>query len=399
MGIFDILKMGLQNTGNSRSNNTGFSDKLNENTLNSPDKYVSSSTVSPDERPYYQPDNYYTYYSYPGTQMATRVIPFEERKRISYPSARGLYVAEIMLLEYCDSGKYPKPKSGYPGFWWFKYGIRDIGHMLQSLEQRGFIQWGTKATVLKGLKVDDLRGILATNGISTTGRKNELIDRIINSVPDQNIVISNYVPKYELTEIGKMELEDNGYVPYMHRHRHSTTEDNGISDTFTVWDINKLFPNGDARNWRVVVGNIERQRFGVDMANSEKVNKKTEDGSNLDASYSKEELRRYLAEKRTEIDKAINTPGDGYNEESQGLDLKSIGNEKDALVMFYISIGKKFDAPALYYETEKILKKYEMYEEELSVIDSELKNAKISDRRKQELNERKKTIYDLIKNR
>ena len=135
------------------------------------------------------------------------------------------------------------------------------------------------------------------------------------------------------------------------------------------------------------------------MANSEKVNKKTEDGSNLDASYSKEELRRYLAEKRTEIDKAINTPGDGYNEESQGLDLKSIGNEKDALVMFYISIGKKFDAPALYYETDKILKKYEMYEEELSVIGSELKNAKISDRRKQELNERKKTIYDLIKNR
>ena len=40
------------------------------------------------------------------------VIAFDERKQISFPSKNGLYVAEILLLEYCSKGKYPNPKNG-----------------------------------------------------------------------------------------------------------------------------------------------------------------------------------------------------------------------------------------------------------------------------------------------
>lgn len=36
--------------------------------------YVDASSINPDERPYYKPDEYYTYYSYPGTEWARRVI-------------------------------------------------------------------------------------------------------------------------------------------------------------------------------------------------------------------------------------------------------------------------------------------------------------------------------------
>ena len=45
-----------------------------------------------------------------------------------------------------------------------------------------------------------------------------------------------------------------------------------------------------------------------------------------------------------------------------------------ALVEYYVSIGKRFDAPALYREAAIILRKYEMYEEELQVIDSGIQN-------------------------
>ena len=185
MGIFNFLKENIQKTVTSNVNieNHSLSNKDN---LNSPEKFADSMTISPDERPYYQPDNYYTYYSYPGTDMATRVITFEERKKTTYPSARGLYVGEIMLLEYCEKENYPKPKSGYPGFWWFKYGIRDVGHALQSLQERGFIQWGSKYDIIKGLKVDELKNILVTNGLPTNGKKADLIERIVNSVPEQN---------------------------------------------------------------------------------------------------------------------------------------------------------------------------------------------------------------------
>ncbi len=385
MALFDFLKK--------KDNNV----QTSSHALNSPNSYVDSSSISQDERPFYQPDSYYTYYSYPGTYMAVRVIPFEERKQTTFPSKRGLYVAEIMLLEYCNQGQYPKPASGYSGFWWFKYGIRDIGHTLESLEKRGFIQWASKARILSGLKVNELKQILTNAGLIAIGKKADLIDRIIAEIPEENIIIPNYIPKYELTEIGKRELEENGYVPYMHKHNHLTTEDGRFGETFTVWDINKLFPDGNAINWRQVVGNIEKKRFGVDMANQPPVKTESVSLKTVDYLSQKDEMRRYLAEKQNEISNGIQTKGNGFEEESQGLDYKSIGKDKEALVKFYIAIGKHFNAPALYREAAVLLRKYGMYEEELTVIDAGLKNVPEDNRHREELIERRKKVQEMIK--
>ena len=388
MGFFDIFK---------KKTLTNDVIASTQNSLNSPEYYADSSSIAPDERPYYQPDNYYTYFSYPGTAMAVRVVPFDERKRSTYPSARGLFVAEIMLLEYCSHGKYPKPNGGYPGFWWFKYGIRDIGHALESLQNRGFIKLADKIETLKGLNLDDLKQILANAGLSTSGKKTELISRIESEIPEDKIFIPNYTPKYELTDIGKMELEENGYVPYMHRHSRLTTEEAGFGETFTVWDINKRFPNGNARDWRNVVGKIEKERFGIDMANA-----RPKDGSKNHINRSscitqREEIRSYLETQKIEISKGIKTTGDGFEEETQGMVMKSSGRDKEALVKFYIAIGKRFDAPALYREAAILLRKYGMYEEELSVIEAGLQNVQKNNTHWNKLFERKKKVQELIK--
>lgn len=388
MGLFDIFKS---------KKTIGVSDGMSHVGSNLKDSFADSSSISQDERPYYQSDDYYTFYSYPGTEMATRVITFEERKKTSFPSARGLYVAEIMLLEYCSQGKYPKPKGGYPGLWWFKYGIRDVGHALESLKVRGFLQWVPKVKSLGTLKVDELKQLLINEGLSAVGKKADLISRIATEIPDERLAIPDYEPKYELTDLGKAELEDNGYVPYMHRHNHLTTEDNRFGETFTVWDINKLFPNGKATNWRSVVGDIEKKRFGVDMANAIPTEKSREVSKKTDYVAQRDEVREYLESMKDEIAKGIKTDGDGYAEESQGLDLKSTGRDKEALVKFYISIGKLFDAPALYRETAKLLRKYGMYEEELSVINAGLLNIPKNNRHRDELFERKKKVQELIK--
>ncbi|WP_027438346.1 SAP domain-containing protein [Lachnospira multipara] len=388
MGLFDIFKS---------KKTIGESDGMTHVVSNLKDSFADSSSISQDERPYYQSDDYYTFYSYPGTEMATRVITFEERKKTSFPSARGLYVAEIMLLEYCSRGKYPKPKGGYPGLWWFKYGIRDVGHALESLRDRGFIQWAPKVKSLGTLKVDELKQLLINEGLSTVGKKADLISRIVTEIPDERLAIPNYEPKYELTDLGKAELEDNGYVPYMHRHNHLTTEDNSFGETFTVWDINKLFPDGKATNWRSVVGDIEKKRFGVDMANAIPIEKSREVLKKTDYAAKRDEVREYLESMKDEIAKEIKTDGDGFAEESQGFDLKSTGRDKEALVKFYISIGKRFDAPALYIDTAKLLRKYGMYEEELSVINAGLLNVPKNNRHRNELFDRKKKVQELIK--
>lgn len=181
------------------------------------------------------------------------------------------------------------------------------------------------------------------------------------------------------------EIEDNGYVLYMHKHKHCTTEDGKFGDTFNVWDINKLFPNGNAKNWREVVGDIEEERFGVNMANAVP-----------DTPFSKDEIRQYLTLKKKDIDKEILSESDGYIEERRGMDYKSIGKDREALVQFYISIGKGFNAPALYYETVSLLQKYEMYEEELDVIEISIKNALLDEQGIADMNEKKNEVLKLI---
>ncbi len=390
MGLLDFLKSKKENP---------WSTKIQVNSVirDSPDCYVDSRSISPDERPFYKPDNYYTFYSYPGTGMGQRVITFEERKRISFPSRRGLYVAEILLLEYCSQGQYPKPRNGYPGFWWFEYGIRDIGHALESLVHRGFLQWALKKNCLNSLKSDELKLILGNAGLRTEGRKAELVQRIAAELPEEKIVIPNYVPKYELTSLGNAELEENGYVPYMHRHSRRTTEGNTFGEPFNVWVINRCFPNGDAACWRQVVGKIEKQRFGMDIVNSIQKQGAKENLSKAERFEKREEIRTYLAEKQTEMQKRVQSKGDGFDEEMRGLELKKAGRDKEALVMLFISIGKRFEAPALYQQTAVLLRKYGMYEEELSVIDAGIRNSVRTEEHREELLARRNKVLELMR--
>ena len=65
--------------------------------------------------------------------------------------------------------------------------------------------------------------------------------------------------------------------------------------------------------------------------------------------------------------------------------------------MFYIAIGKGFDAPALYREAAVLLRKYGLLEEELIVINAGIKNVPSGNRHRTELVERKKKVQELLK--
>lgn len=154
-----------------------------------------ADSIPNSEKKYYKPDEYYQIKSYGNTMFEECVIPFEERKKMSVPSKNGLYVPEILLLHFCS--KYPNPKNGYPGYWWYKYGIRNVGKVLESLKQRGFI------------------------------------------------VINKDTEKYVLTDKGKLELQDNAYVPYMHSHAKYTS--------FTIWDMNKIINDDNRYDYKEII--------------------------------------------------------------------------------------------------------------------------------------------------
>lgn len=190
---------------------------------------TSEQPIPNSEKKYYQPDSYYTNKAHQGTQFERDVITFEERKNTSIPSKNGLYVAEILLLEYCSYGTYPHPKDGYPGFWWFEYGIRNVDARLKSLEERGFIRISSPSESISSLTTTQLKEILKSCGLPINGKKNDLVQRIRNNLSNDDL--SDYISecKYILTDLGKSELSENEYIPYLHKKKAL-----GI----TVWQIN-----------------------------------------------------------------------------------------------------------------------------------------------------------------
>lgn len=171
--------------------------------------------IPDEEKQYYRPDSYYVSVTHPGTMFERRVIPFQERKALSFPSKRGLYVAEILLLEYCSYGTYPHPKNGYPGFWWFEYGIRNIGYYLSDLEKRGF------------LCMDAAKG------------------------------------KYRLTALGESELKENQYVPILHKAKDKTAEDARFGPAFNVWEINRRMGQENRDDWQNIIDEVKAE-IGAD---------------------------------------------------------------------------------------------------------------------------------------
>lgn len=216
-------------------------------------------SIPDEEKKHYQPDSYYTDVTHAGTPFERKVITFEERKKTAIPSVRGLYPAEILLLDYCAKGTYPGPKNGYPGFWWFAYGIRDVGAALKTLESRGFVIFASPMASVKGLTITQLKELLVTSGQPVTGKKAELVERVMNSVSESDLIAAGVQPKYILTPLGQQELNENAYVPYMHSTPHKTTEDDRFGTQFNVWSINKLLGTGDKSNWRTVVEEQERK--------------------------------------------------------------------------------------------------------------------------------------------
>lgn len=65
--------------------------------------------------------------------------------------------------------------------------------------------------------------------------------------------------KYRLTELGKQELEDNAYVPYMHSFPYKTVEGIPEEEQFNVWRINKVLGRGDKSHWMEVVESIKKK--------------------------------------------------------------------------------------------------------------------------------------------
>ena len=281
MGLFDIFKK--------KTKQKNLAPTAQETLL------MQTAAIPESEKKYYQPDSYYTAKSHEGTPFENEVISFEQRKKTSIPSNNGLYVPEILMLHFCK--KYPNPKSGYPGYWWYKYGIRDVGSVYESLVERGF------------LTINDKTG------------------------------------KYELTNLGKSELEENAYVPYMHSHSKYTT--------FTIWVLNQLLGTGDKSNYVEI---IEKKHTEIDNRNEEGNKTFMKELKVIDP-----EGYRKLKSQDKQI-KAVQTADEKYAED----------NNLDWIINFWEEIwkddGPKFEGSGWMFRLPDLYIKAKRYDDAIAIV-------------------------------
>lgn len=172
------------------------------------------------------------------------------------PSQGGLYPHEILMLEYADT--YKTDENTFQNFWKWEYSVLNPQAVLDSLYERGFICHGDAQSALKHLLVADMKAMLSKIGEKTTGKKEELINRIINAYNPDDLEKELPIRNYALTEKGESELKHNEYVSYLHRHRY-----------MSVWEMNiKLYRNNPSNlKYRDIIWGYFNEQSGLHFKN------------------------------------------------------------------------------------------------------------------------------------
>ncbi len=153
------------------------------------------------------------------------IIPLGIRLKHAYKSANGLYPHEILMLTYAPSFK--TSNNSFQGFWIYEYSVTNPQTILDSLYSRGFICLADVRSSLKKLVVADLKELLSKVGQKTSGKKDDLIERVLEVYRTEDLESLFPDRYYALTELGEAELKQNEYVIYLHRHHY-----------MSVWDMN-----------------------------------------------------------------------------------------------------------------------------------------------------------------
>ena len=163
-------------------------------------------------------------------------------------------IQSVILVALAE--KYKVNEKKYPEYFRSKYGIGFPNELFSKLAKEGLIKPASVSDSLPHLKLPELKEIATQYGIKTSGKKDELCQRIIEQVPESELdkhVSDRY---WVITDAGKELMKQNPHVTYyLEKHKYSLD-----AIGLDINAIDKLFskkPNGRTRD--VIWGELNRK--------------------------------------------------------------------------------------------------------------------------------------------
>lgn len=180
----------------------------------------------------------------------------------SDPEERALLneLGKAQLLYWCDMQSYPV--ASYPVYFSDRYFIKNAAEIHKSWIDFGILAPPKIDEILKYKTVVELKEILRKNNLKVSGKKSELIDRIIeNNAFSVDAHNENNDPKYAITEAGRSILKNN--KPWLYYHRMKNRDVIPLKFYKETWEhlqsIWQFVPSGLDISWAC----LQKLKLGV----------------------------------------------------------------------------------------------------------------------------------------
>jgi len=161
----------------------------------------------------------------------------------------GLTPPELLMLSYAPG--YTTDTTDFQGFWEHQYGITAPGPMLTDLVDRGFLIVGGPEQAVASQTGATLKDVLREHGQKVSGKKAELVDRVLETVPLDVLAARFPQRHYQRTELGDTALAGSPHINYAHSQ---------MIEGVDIFALTRMVQEHPGRPWRDLVwGHLNQQ--------------------------------------------------------------------------------------------------------------------------------------------
>lgn len=160
------------------------------------------------------------------------------------PELQGDYAKAVFLNAYSKASAI-KGKGEYQGYMLYECGIRDCPSYHRGLVDEGYLAESTLEDLIRGLKVAELKPLLEELGLPVSGKKDALVQRIMENADEGFIRQHCPAQTYAISEKGRQFLAEHDIYVRLHQNRRwgvswrefDENKKPGYSDNDILWGI------------------------------------------------------------------------------------------------------------------------------------------------------------------